>query len=161
MCPRISDTSNQSRPRSVSDALPIARSMAWVTPSVDDPVISTVLYTWSVMAEVLPRQRQPKRREAPVVAARRRERQLAVDRRDQPLLREGVEPGEAPGVAEERRFLRRLVGGEQRGRIARAAGERSQQLRLGARARPALRAQACQRLPEARQRGRVAGHVAQ
>ena len=54
MWPRISETSNQSSPRSVSDALPIARSIACVTPSVDDPVISTVLYTLSVMPASYP-----------------------------------------------------------------------------------------------------------
>jgi hypothetical protein len=43
MCPRISETSYQSRPRSVSDALETAVAMASVMLSVDDPVISTVL----------------------------------------------------------------------------------------------------------------------
>ena len=41
--PRTAVTSNQSRLRSVSDAFATARSIAWVTPSGDEPVISTDL----------------------------------------------------------------------------------------------------------------------
>src|SRR4051812_2065751 len=45
----MSVTSNQSRLRRVWDALAMAPSIAACTPSGDVPVISTVLYTWSVM----------------------------------------------------------------------------------------------------------------
>src|SRR5919107_302118 len=52
MTPRTDVISNQSRPRRVWEALAMARSMAWVTPSVEEPVISTDLYTWSLMRQV-------------------------------------------------------------------------------------------------------------
>src|SRR5215211_832271 len=57
MWPRMLVTSNQSRLRSVCDALAIAPSIASLTPSGDVPVISTDLYTWFDMRAVSRRDR--------------------------------------------------------------------------------------------------------
>src|SRR4051794_23083152 len=74
----MSVTSNQSRLRRVWDALAMAPSIAGWTPSGDVPVISTVLYTWSVMTGGDTRARRPAR---PRARGRHQPRRRAPSRR--------------------------------------------------------------------------------